>query len=368
MPMHVKTDCRLFLGDRPCSWGGQCEGCEHYAPRGEHIVVIKLAAAGDVLRTTSVLPPLKKAHPDSYITWVTDPAALPLVELNPYVDRALPFGFDAWLTLSVQSIDLLICLDKEERACALTSALGASETLGFGLSSGGAVEPLNDGARYDYELGLSDEMKFHENTMTYPAIFCRAAGLQYQGDPYVLALPASSIEYAGRFLNGLSLPEPVIGLNVGAGSVFANKAWTPTGYASLAGAVRERLGGTAIVLGGADDRERAKAVLGAAPDAAVDGGLHDVLDFAAVVGMLDALVTGDTLAMHIGIALGVPTVALFGPSAPQEIELFGTGRKVLSPLDCAPCYRRECDVRPSCMEAIEMETVFEALGEALEEA
>ena len=81
--MHMKTDCRLLLGDRPCVWGGKCEGCEHYARKGEHIVIIKLAAAGDVLRTTSILAPLKRAHPNSYITWLTDPAALPLVELNP---------------------------------------------------------------------------------------------------------------------------------------------------------------------------------------------------------------------------------------------------------------------------------------------
>ena len=205
MPMHAKTDCRLLLGDRPCVWGGECQGCEHYVKRGEHIVIIKLAAAGDVLRTTSILPPLKRAHPDSFITWVTDPAALPLIELNPYLDRAVPFGFDAWLTLSAQSIDLLICLDKEERACALASTLSASAKSGFALSTAGAVEPLNEGARYDYELGLSNEMKFHENTMTYPAIFCRTAGLEYQGEPYLLALPEAAIEHARRFLGSLSL-------------------------------------------------------------------------------------------------------------------------------------------------------------------
>ena len=109
-------------------------------------------------------------------------------------------------------------------------------------------------------------------------------------------------------------------------------------------------------------------VLRLAPSATIDGGLHEVLDFAAVVGMLDALVTGDTLAMHIGIALGVPTVVLFGPSAPQEIELYGAGGKVVTPLDCAPCYRRECDITPSCMDAIEMESVHAALKEALERA
>ncbi len=155
---------------------------------------------------------------------------------------------------------------------------------------------------------------------------------------------------------------------MGAGRVFANKAWTPDGYAALADAVRERLGGTAIVLGGPDDRERAEAVMALAPETTVDGGLHEVLDFAAIVGMLDAVVTGDTMAMHIAIALGVPTVVLFGPSAPQEIELFGAGTKVLTPLDCSPCYRRACDVCPSCMDAIGVEEVFSALKEALEGA
>jgi heptosyltransferase-2 len=92
-----------------------------------------------------------------------------------------------------------------------------------------------------------------------------------------------------------------------------------------------------------------------------------VLEFAAIVGRLDAMVTGDTLAMHIAVALGVPTVALFGPSAPQEIALYGGGERVVTPLDCAPCYRRECDVTPSCMDAIDVETVFGALTRTLEE-
>jgi heptosyltransferase-2 len=173
------------------------------------------------------------------------------------------------------------------------------------------------------------------------------------------------VRYAEEFLGRLSPSDPVVGLNVGAGGVFANKAWTPSGYAALARAVREELGGTAVILGGPDDRSRAEQVLELAGGAAVDGGLHEVLDFAAIVGMLDALVTGDTLALHIGVALGVPVVAIFGPSAAQEIELFGGGRKVMSPVDCAPCYRRQCDVSPSCMEAIDTGTVFEALKETL---
>jgi ADP-heptose:LPS heptosyltransferase len=364
--MLVRSDCRYFLGDRPCAWGGVCEGCEHYAPRGRHVVVVKLAAAGDVLRTTSILAPLKRAMPDSFVTWVTDEAALPLVALNPYVDTAAVFGFDSWLTLKAQSLDLLICLDKEERACAFCSSLDAGEKRGFGLSEGGWVEPLNEGARYDYELGLSDEMKFRVNELTYPEIFCRTAGLPYEGDAYELALPEASLEYADRFLGELPLAEPLVGLNVGAGRVFANKAWTTDGFAELARAVHDRLGGTALVLGGPDDRERAEDLLAAAPGATVDGGLHELIDFAAIVAHLDAIVTGDTLAMHLAIALGVPTVAIFGPSAPQEVELYGRGARVVTPLDCAPCYRRACSVSPTCMDKIDAETVLAALEDVVD--
>ncbi|MBN2564796.1 MAG: glycosyltransferase family 9 protein, partial [Candidatus Eisenbacteria bacterium] len=122
----------------------------------------------------------------------------------------------------------------------------------------------------------------------------------------------------------------------------------------------------AIVLGGPEDRTRAEEVLALSNGAAVDGGVHDVLDFAAIVGMLDAIVTGDTLAMHIAIALGVPALVVFGPTAPQEIELYGRGVKMTTTLGCAPCYRRSCDVSPSCMEAIDPEAVFASLRKVLE--
>jgi ADP-heptose:LPS heptosyltransferase len=366
MAKDIRTDCRYFLGDRPCDRGGECEGCERYSPMGTRILVIKLAAAGDVLRTTSILPPLKRAYPESHVTWVTEAAAVPLLAHNPYLDRVFTFGFDAWLKLSAQSFDVLICLDKDERACALASILAADKKLGFAMSCHGTVEPLNESARYDYELGLSNEEKFFGNEKVYPEIFCDTAGLGYEGEPYMLVLPDSSIRYAQEFMSGLAPEGPVVGLNVGAGRVFANKAWTSEGLAALARWIRSELGGTALVLGGPEDRGAAERVLQLADGAAADGGTHDVLDFAAIVGMLDAVVTGDTLALHIAVALGVPTVALFGPSAPQEIELYGRGRKVVTPLDCSPCYLRSCDKDPSCMDSIEVETVSKALREVLE--
>jgi len=363
-----KLDCRHYIGDRPCAFGGECDGCEAYSPMGARILVVKLAAAGDVLRSTSILPGLRKAFEPSHITWVTEAPSLPLIGNHPLIDSVLVFGFDTWLTLSGRAFDLVVCLDKDPRAAAFADSMTAARRTGFGLSEWGTVRALNDGAAYDLDLGHSNRRKFHENTLSYPEIACGVADVEYAGEPYIMTLEPDAVDAARRFVDSLELTEPVVGLNVGAGPVFARKAWTVEGYAELARRVRERLGGTALVLGGPDDRDRMKDVLRLAGGTAVDGGLHELSVFAAVVGRLDALVTGDTMALHIAVALGVPVVAIFGPTVPQEIDLFGRGTKVVADIDCAPCYRRSCDIEPGCMDAVTPDAVYEALQGLVAEA
>jgi heptosyltransferase-2 len=62
--------------------------------------------------------------------------------------------------------------------------------------------------------------------------------------------------------------------------------------------------------------------------------------------------------MHLAIGLKKKVIALFGPTCAQEIELYGRGEKVVSPISCAPCYRRKCETSPTCMEAITAEEVM----------
>ena len=70
--------------------------------------------------------------------------------------------------------------------------------------------------------------------------------------------------------------------------------------------------------------------------------------------------------MHVGLAVGSRVIAIFGSTQPHEIEMFGRGEKVVTPIDCAPCYRRSCDIHPSCMELIRPETVMDAVRRQLD--
>ena len=63
---EIAWDCRFFLGDRPCVWhklSGVLCTCEHYEPVEERLLLVKLDAMGDVLRSTALLPPLAEVHP-----------------------------------------------------------------------------------------------------------------------------------------------------------------------------------------------------------------------------------------------------------------------------------------------------------------
>ena len=104
------------------------------------------------------------------------------------------------------------------------------------------------------------------------------------------------------------------------------------------------------------------------------GHLHPVigpdLDLARLAGVLahlDLLVTNDSGPMHLAAALGVPCIALFGPTDPQRTAPAGSGHRVLT-LDrwCSPCFRRRCPLlHQRCLRDITVEQVAAACVDAL---
>jgi ADP-heptose:LPS heptosyltransferase len=363
-----KGDCRHFIGDRPCKFRRTCPGCDRYSPMGTRILIVKLAAIGDVLRTTPLLSGLKRRYPESHITWVVDREALPLLRGNPLLDRLLPFDFASLLPLETETFDLAIGLEKEPRGAALIMKIRAREKKGFGLGPEGNIFPLNPGSEYAFLLGLDDDCKFRKNQKSYPELIFDIADLAYQRDEYSFFLSSEDAALAETFA-AANLPDrkiPVVGLNTGAGKVFANKAWTVSGYVKLIRSLKSRLPVFLLLLGGPGERERNREILAACGGMVVDTGCENTLgQFAALVNLCDVVVTGDTTALHLALGLRKEVVALFGPTCHQEIDLYGRGEKVVSAVACAPCYRRTCSVSPNCMEVIKAEDVFMKIQDLL---
>lgn len=364
--MFLHLDCRHYLGDRPCRFERACAQCPHYEPMGPRVLVIKLGALGDVMRTGCILPGLSQLwHEPPYVTWLTSHAARPLVERMPGVHRVLTFDPPSLARLEVEYFNLVVSLDKEPPPCAAAMIAKTDRRIGIGLSRYGNVYPLNEECDYYFSLGLDNEEKFHRNQRSYPELVYEALGLIYGGERYALTLTDRDRADADAGLTALGAPAGVrwIGINPGAGAVFANKAWREDGYVELIHELsRQRPDAAFLLLGGADEADLTDRIARACADLPVySGGNNPLGGFAGLIERCAVLVSGDTLAMHLALALGRRAVAIFGPTCAQEIDLFGLGEKIVSPVPCIPCYRRRCDQNPSCQDAIRTQTVLEAV-------
>lgn len=359
----VRSDCRFFKGEKPCRFKRVCDGCPHIRPFGPKILVLKCRAQGDVLRTTPVLTGIRRRYPDAFITWVVDEESVELLKDIPAIDRLLPLHVETVTALQAQRFDAVYSLDKDPGLAALAALVQAPLKFGFTINAHGNLESFTPAAAYSLRLGVDDDLKFRVNDKTYQRMIFEAAELDYQNDDYVFVLPEAAKAKAAAFFQARRVPKkrPSIGLNTGAGAKFTTKQWPEAHFLKLIKLLRSELKANVFLLGGRREEalNRRLARRAAAPifETGTDNSL---LEFAGFLDRLDAVVCSDTLAMHIALALKKKTVVLFGPTCPQEIELYGRGVKLFAGADCAPCYKQTCP-DPVCMESITPEQVLKAV-------
>jgi heptosyltransferase-2 len=287
---------------------------------------------------------------------------------NPQIDLLLSYTPEGLEPLRIQEFDLVLCLDKTPRAAAVGAWAKAPEKLGFGLTRYGTVYPLNSGSEYAFVLGLDDDLKFRQNTKTYQQVIFECAGLSYNDEEYCLEIDDDDRRAAVEMLaqRGIAQGDVVIGLNPGGGSAFAHKMWNAAGAIRFLRLLQEQVQCKVLLFGAEPERKAIDAITKAGlPDVFETITTHSGRVFQALLGRCAVVVTGDSLGMHLAIAEKRQVVVLFGPTCPQEIELYGRGEKIISPLDCAPCYRSCCVQSPTCMAAIEPGPVVAAVKRLL---
>ena len=367
-----KTDCRWFRGDGPCvhhkQEGVLCRECGHYQPTSQRLLLVKLGAMGDVLRTTSLLPSLRSHYTGSRISWVTRGESLDLLRGNPDIDEIIEYPFPALPRLLVQQYDLVVNLDFDyEGACLAELAQGARR-LGFGCDAEGRLFALNPGAQTWCAMSLRDDLK-RANRRSYQELMAEVCETPpaTQASP-TLYLTEEEVEFGRGFAmrHGLSVGGRIVGLNTGAGPRWPMKSWTLDGYERLIALTRSVLGAKILLLGGPAEEQRHATLLSrGGPGVYTTGGHNTLRQFASLVRLCDVVVTGDTLALHLALALGRKIVALFGPTSQAEIALDGHGVKLSAGLDCEGCYRRTCDKPVNCANALSAEAVFDGVARML---
>jgi ADP-heptose:LPS heptosyltransferase len=378
--MMIQYDCRFYLGTKPCKHKRVCDGCAFYSPVAERILIIKLGALGDLLRTTPILPSLKKAYPNSKITWVTQKECRPLLANLTEIDEIWDTDANLTLRLMAQEFDLMINFDKDTPAAQAATIARAKIKRGFGLSNHGAMIALNPASEYSLRMGLDDVLKFKINQKTYQEIIHEMAELEpaQSPAPYQVRLTDAEKKFGEDWmqsqLNDLGTSGEktpfIMGINPGCGKVFATKKWHQHRYFELAKKLYTDYGAIPLLLGGPDESELIDWMYRGLKKQNIPvlrpGENLSLRQFTSVISQCDGLVCGDTLAMHLALAQNVQTVVIFTSTCPQEIELYGIGRTVVGRAQCSPCYLSTCK-QPSqfCADSITVDEVFQAVSQQM---
>jgi len=158
---------------------------------------------------------------------------------------------------------------------------------------------------------------------------------------------------------GADTTRPLVALCPGSTNSRA-KRWPAEGFAALADKLIEKTGAEVLLVGAREELDVAREVAGQMRRAPVVlTGATNLAQSAAVLSLVDLLVTNDTGPAHLASALGRPTLVIFGPTDPVTTRPYGESAEIVRrPPDCAPCMLRDCPIDHRCMTAITAEEVF----------
>ncbi len=355
---NIRRDCIHFRGHVPCrphkETGVHCDGCDRFAPRAGRILLIKLGAAGDVIRTTPLLHPLLRDYPDHALTWVTD-----FPDLVPSrVHDVARLDAETLVWLRNTDFDLVINLDKDRQACALAAEVTAPRRWGFTLDRDGFCRPVTEGvsaaqaaaAEAKFHTGLFDDVN-QACTLSYPQEIFAICGYEFSGEEYILDRPQPAPQF--------DLPDgTLVGLNTGCGGRWTSRLWPEKYWAALARGLQDA-GLTPVLLGGPDEDERNRRL--AAATGAVYPGHFDLKTFIGLMDRCEIVVTAVTMAMHIALGLGKKLVLFNNIFNPHEFELYGRGRILAPASPCTCFFQPRCLREDFCLETLRPETALQAV-------
>lgn len=290
------------------------------------VLIIKLGATGDVVRTTPLIAALS-----SNVTWIT--ADKNEVLFNGLNGSVRGISWSDRKQARDQSYDLLLNLEDTVDVASFAKSISADERCGACLNAVGTLsytEKFNDW----FDLSIisrhgkpkADALKFH-NRCSYQELVFRGLGLQFKGEPYLLPHPIET-DLSGD-----------VAIAADSGPVWPMKKWAY--YPEL----KARLEAEGLVAN----------ILPSRPS---------LLEHLADVRNHRCLVGGDSLPMHFALGTRTPCVTLFTCTSPWEIYDYGIQTKIISPLLGEVFYKRGYEERATT--AIRVDEVFAAVMNRLE--
>jgi heptosyltransferase-2 len=179
-----------------------------------------------------------------------------------------------------------------------------------------------------------------------------------------LCVTAEQLKKAEAKLREMGAKAGAARVAVGAGAAYGSaKCWPPERFAQALNQLRRERETDVVLFGTPSETEVSAAIRAGLTQPALDlTGKTEVAELAALLSRCSVFLGNDSGAMHVAAAVGLPVLAVFGPTDP-----FGTApvtphcTVVQQKPYCSPCFLRRCPTDHRCMTAVTPEMVSEPL-------
>lgn len=334
------------------------------------ILITRMKFIGDVVLTTPIIHSLRDAYPDAYIAYLGDAKAVSLLEHNPWLDEIIPFDFSRASTmyslrkfaeLRAKRFDLVIDLFGNPRSALLTYATGAKMRIGGDAKFRGRLYThrihddgtIKSAIDYHYQslapLGISQ--KYRETSIYITDEEKRSAEQNLQSA-------------------GVATDKPVVMIHPGA--TWPNKIWLKEHFRDVIERLIDETDAQVVLSPGPKDGALMEFLANPFPARVFVLPLLPVRTLAALLTRASVFISNDSGPMHIGVAVGTPTIGIFGPE-PVDIWFPYDRSKghlpMFKKIECSPCRTTACrwnDARYlECMKLITVEEMISAVRERL---
>jgi heptosyltransferase I len=340
------------------------------------VLIIRPSSIGDVVMASPMIRVLREAAPRIHLAWLAEPSARDLLAHHPGLDEILVWPKQKWKLLFKQRrffalkrelggfvgemrlrrFDLTIDAQGLLRSRSLAWLSGARTRIGFDSKEPGRLLMTKIVSRGPRMGRMGSEYQYLMQVLgLFPGEF----------RPEIWISPDDERGGIALLRNG-NTGDPY--------AVFSpfttrpQKHWVEDRWPELANLIHARMGMPVILLGGAGDLDRSKAMEKGARGCILNlVGQTSLGESAAIIKKASLLVGVDTGLTHMGAAFDCPTIAIFGATCPYFHTAGGKTVVLYNRMDCSPCRRNPvCGGQYPCMHSIGTEKVFQTARELME--
>ncbi|MGQ9508679.1 MAG: glycosyltransferase family 9 protein [Thermodesulfobacteriota bacterium] len=340
------------------------------------ILVLRLSAIGDVIRTLPAVMALKQ-NLSSYITWIVEEPSKSFLESQPEIDEVILFPRERWAeglksikTIKKTIVEMVKFISSLRRK-KFDIVLDFHGILKSGLLSflSGSPRRVGFGRKWSKEGNfIFSNIKvslLEEKISRYQRNFLllRGIGLEIKNPSFEIHIPVEDKAYIDSFFNSLpnSIRKPFIAIHPGSSPKTPYKRWGPDRFAELADRLVKELDATVLFTWGPEELQGVKSIQSRMKGFSLLGPrTYSLTQLGELYRRCTLYIGGDTGPTHIASLVKTPGVVIFGPTDPIVNEPFGVHIKVRKEVGCNPCRNRSCE-KLTCLRAIEVEDVFKAV-------